>query len=244
MIDALYDDPELYDLVSPPDAEMEGFYASVAGGAGRKVLELACGTGRLTRPVAATGAEVVGGDLSECMLARARRQGGDIDYVVLDMRTFDLRQQFDAIFVGANSLLHLHEGDDLAACFAAVARHLRPGGRFTFDVFVPSAAMLARPAGQRQPMNSFRHSRLGDVRIEETIDYDPISQVSHINWYWSTAEKPDFRQTRLEMRQIFPQELPLLLQAGGLRLLERFGGFDLSPLTAWSRRQVYVAAVG
>ncbi len=244
MADDLYDDPELYDLVSPPDAAMAQFYASVAGGSGREVLELACGTGRLTRPVAATGVTVVGADLAEGMLARARALSAGIEYVRLDMRDFDLERQFDAIFIGANSLLHLHRRDDFAACFRAVARHLKPGGRFAFDIFVPSVRMLARTAGLREPMNSFEHSRLGEVRIEETIDYDSVTQVSHIDWYWSTAEKPDFRQTRLDMRQIFPQELPLLLESGGLRLVERFGGFDRSAFGPQSWRQVCVAEVG
>lgn len=61
------------------------------------------------------------------------------------------------------------------------------------------------------------------------------------DWYWSTAERKDFRHTPLELRQIFPQELPLLLEAGGLRLVERFGDFDRSPLTAASHRQVCVS---
>jgi len=48
---------------------------------------------------------------------------------------------------------------------------------------------------------------------------------------------------QLEMRQIFPQEMPLLLAAGGLRLVARYGDFDRSPLTGASRRQVCIAAV-
>jgi SAM-dependent methyltransferase len=245
MADDLYDDPELYDLVSPPDAEMEQFYASVAGGPGREVLELACGTGRLTRPVAASGAYVVAGDLSEGMLTRARvRVHDDIEFIRLDMRNFELGRRFDAVFSGANSLLHLRRREDFAACFGAIARHLKPGGVFAFDVFVPSVGMLARAAGKREPMNVFQHSRLGEVRIEESIDYDPVTQISHVEWFWSTAAQADFRRTRLEMRQIFPQELPLLLESGGLRLVERFGGFDRSPLTARSRRQVCIAELG
>lgn len=62
------------------------------------------------------------------------------------------------------------------------------------------------------------------------------------DWYWSSAERRNFRHTSLELRQIFPQELPLLLEAGGLRLVERFGDFDRGPLTAASRRQVCVCS--
>ncbi len=62
-MDSLYDDTDLYDLVSPPDAAMQRFYAESAGGPGRRVLELACGTGQITVPLAETGALVTGTDL-------------------------------------------------------------------------------------------------------------------------------------------------------------------------------------
>lgn len=71
-MDSLYDDADLYDLVAPPDDAMERFYVEAAGGPGRRVLELACGSGRFTAPLAASGALVIGGDLSETMLSRAR----------------------------------------------------------------------------------------------------------------------------------------------------------------------------
>ena len=70
--------------------------------------------------------------------------------------------------------------------------------------------------------------------------YDPLTQISHVDWYWSTPEKKDFWKTPLQMRNIFPQEMPLLIASGGLRLVERFGDFDRSPLVPGSVRQVCV----
>jgi len=205
-MDGLYGDAELYDLVSPPDPAMEQFYLQ-AGGTGRRVLELACGTGRFALPLALSGAEVVGGDLSETMLTRAcsaaAERGLGATFVRLDMRDFDLGRTFDFVIVAANSLLHLHTHEDFAGVF--------------------------------------HHSRLGDVTIAETIAYDPMTQVMRTDWYWSTAEQRDFRHTHLELRQIFPQELPLLLGLGGLKLAERYGDFDKSPFGPDSWRQVCVA---
>lgn len=246
-MDSLYDDADLYDIVAPADATMERFYVEAAGGAGRRVLELACGSGRFTVPLAASGALVTGGDLSETMLARARaaiaERGLAADFVQLDMRDFALGRQFDAIVIAANSLMHLLTNADLTRALSAIRRHLAPGGRLMFDVFVPSMRLLSLPAGQREPLGTFAHPRLGDVTIEETISYDPITQVSRADWYWSTADRRDFRHTPLELRQIFPQELPLLLAPGGLRLVERLGDFERGPLTAGSWRQVCVCAV-
>ena len=242
MDDDLYAWPALYDLVSPVDPQMERFYLDVAGGAGRHTLELACGTGRLTLPLAQSGATVTGGDLSPVMLAEAKSQAEaaalDITFAQLDMRAFELGRRFDRILIAANSLLHLTTTAELRGFLHAVARHLEPDGLLAFDMFVPSAHLLSLPPGQRQPLGTFDHATLGRITVEETIAYDPISQVSHADWYWSRPEQPDFRHTQVQMRQIYPQELPLLLEHGGFRLVERFGGFDRSPLSADSLRQV------
>lgn len=246
MADGLYDLPELYDLVLPADPEMERFYLEAAGGAGREVLDLACGTGRFTLPLARSGATVTGGDLSETMLAVARRrsaaEGLAVSFVALDMRDFDLGRRFDVVTIAANSLLHLIETAEILDFLAGVKRHLKPGGRLIFDIFVPSAWLLSRPQGERQPMGDFAHPELGMITIEETIAYDPVRQVSQIEWYWSRPGHKDFRHTLLTMRQIYPQELPLLLERGGFQILERFGGFDRGPLTAASLRQVVICA--
>ena len=238
----LYDDAELYDLVAPRDEEMEHFYLKVAGGSSRKVLELACGSGRFTIPLARSGAQVSAGDLSKTMLERARTAARDsdvaIDFFELDMRDFQLGIQFDAIVVAANSLMHLHTVEDFAQALAAIRRHLAPGGTFAFDVFVPSPRLLSLPPGERQWLGNFTHEHLGEVTVEETITYDPITQISQADWYWSTKAHAEFRHTTIHMRQIYPQELPLLLHQSGLTLVSRFGGFDQRPLNAESWRQV------
>jgi SAM-dependent methyltransferase len=74
---ALYDEPALYDLVVTP-GPCEAFYRELARRTDGPVLELACGTGRLTVPLARDGQEVVGLDASPAMLraARAKAEAG------------------------------------------------------------------------------------------------------------------------------------------------------------------------
>jgi 2-polyprenyl-3-methyl-5-hydroxy-6-metoxy-1,4-benzoquinol methylase len=60
----LYDHPDLYDLVMVRNAAAEAFYAEEARKRGGAVLELACGSGRFTIPLAQLGIKVVGGDIS------------------------------------------------------------------------------------------------------------------------------------------------------------------------------------
>jgi SAM-dependent methyltransferase len=120
---SLYDRPDLYDLLAPSDPIVERFYVETAHERGGRVLDLACGSGRLAIPLALSGLQVTGGDLSAKMLERARRsaeaQAVELDLVQLDMRHFDLSgRTFDTIIVAMNSVLHLHSLDDFTGFFS------------------------------------------------------------------------------------------------------------------------------
>lgn len=92
----------------------------------------------------------------------------------------------------------------------------------------------------RRPRTSFTDPDRGDVRVDVDDTYDAAAQVTRGTWYFSTASEPDFQKVSLEVRSIFPQELPVLLERGGLRLVERFGDWDGSPFTADSSIQLCV----
>jgi hypothetical protein len=130
------------------------------------------------------------------------------------------------VFVARNSLLHLTSTEDLLAALTCARTHLAPGGLFAFDVFNPNVAILARPRGRRFPVMTVTTSAFGTVTVEGTHDYSAAEQVDRGTWFISTADSPDRWVVPLVVRSIFPQELPLLLAAAGLRLRDRFG--DLS----------------
>src|SRR5918912_1113576 len=107
---SLYDDPELYDLIVRP-GPCEPFYREIARRTGGPILELACGTGRLTLALARDGHEVVGLDASRAMLraAHAKAEAEDVEITLVqgDMRSFDLGRRFPLVIVCCNSLAHL-----------------------------------------------------------------------------------------------------------------------------------------
>src|SRR6266508_3536691 len=142
--------------------------------------------------------------------------------------------------IAANSLLHVHAADDIVRCFQSVRRHLDQGGRFAFDVFNPSVQLLAGADGTRRAMRRFDDPQQGEVRVDVEERYDAVAQVTRGVWYFSTERESDFLTVSLEIRSIFPQELPLLVETGGLRLLERYGDFSGSPFTNTSPHQVCV----
>jgi SAM-dependent methyltransferase len=203
---SLYDRPDLYDLMAPSNPTMEHFYVAMARGGRSRVLDLACGSGRLSVPLAEAGLQVTGGDLSAKMLERARRSAEaravKLELVQLDMRHFDQNgRTFDTIIVAMNSVLHLHSLDDFSEFFRSVARHLSRNGKLVFDVFLPNVAMLSRGPDQRQLVGAIVHDTQGKITVEETLKYDPLTQISHVDWYWSTAAEKDFWKTPLANAQ-------------------------------------------
>jgi hypothetical protein len=108
-----------------------------------------------------------------------------------------------------------------------------PGGRLAFDVFNPSVRLLADAVGvrRRRESLSFTDPDRGEVSVDVAETYDARAQVTRGTWYLSTASEPDFVVLPLEIRSIFPQELPLLLSRAGLRLVDRFGDWSGGPFT-------------
>ena len=218
------------------------FYVDLARQQAGAVLELACGTGQLTIPIALDGRPIVGLDQSQrhadVAKRRASEAGASVTFVQGDMRDFALGREFNLIFVARNSLLHLLSTEDLLAALTAVRRHLAPDGVFAFDIFNPNVGLLARPPGQRFPVMEVNTATFGPLSVETTNDYDAATQVNRGTWYISTPEKRDAWIVPLVLRSIFPQELPLLLSAAGLELVSRFGELSRAPFGSGSRVQV------
>lgn len=238
MSERFYSDARLYDRLFPGGEPAVGFYRAEAEKQGGSVLELGCGTGRKLIPIASDGYPCTGLELSADMLTEAQRKADEralaVEWVQGDMREFDLGRTFDLVFIAANSLLHLHETAELLGCFRSVRAHLAPGARFVFDVFNPNVRFLAEADGVRRTRDalSFVDPDRGEVRVDIAETYDAAAQVTRGTWYFSAESEPDFLVAPLELRSVFPQELPLLLSAAGLRLVERFGDWSGGPFTS------------
>ncbi len=251
----LYAEPELYDLLFPrSDADIadearksriaasEQFYIEEASRGGN-VLELACGSGRLTVQLAQKGIDIVGADLSASMLQAARHKaaaaGLRVEFLEADMRSFDFGRQFSTILIPGNSLLHLLRREDLMQCLACVRRHLAAGGRLIFDVSKWNIGVLARDPEMRYPVLT-----AGQISVEESARYDSALQIRHVTWFFSVVDAPDYRVARYDLRVIFPEELLLLMEAAGFRLEARYGEFNRVPFGDESARQVCIVSAG
>jgi SAM-dependent methyltransferase len=134
--------------------------ARQAAAAGHAVLELGCGTGRVTLAIAREGIDIVGLDNAPPMLDIARRkatlEGVELTWVEADMGRFHLDRLFSLVIIPYRSFLHLLTDEDQASCLEAIRNHLVPGGRLALSFFVPPFAF---PPGQK-PIISKLHKQM------------------------------------------------------------------------------------
>ncbi len=224
------------------------FYLERAQQADGPVLEIACGTGRVTIPLAKAGIDVVGLDLTPTMLAWARekaaRGGVAIEWVEADCRSFSLGRQFALTFCAFNSMQHLHDRESLEAFFECVRAHLLPGGRFIVDVFNPNVTILSREHEQRFPVFTYPNpDGGGDVYVEETTDYDDAAQVSHTLWHYTMGGTPEIQTEQIDLRCFYPQELDMLLHYNGFRIVVKLGNYEGKPFGTGDGAQIAVCAL-
>ena len=240
---SLYDVPALYDRIVEP-GPCEAFYDALARRAAGPVLDLACGTGRLTVPLAARGHDIVGLDASLAMLAQARRKSAALALEVPlfqgDMRRFDLPRRFSLVIITCNSLAHLAERGDLLACLSCVVRHLRPGGTVAFDVVLPDIGTLARHRAEPIRIDLGPHPSSA-IAVEEIASYDPIRQIRELRWRVLQPDTFTGEIAPLALRRFFRRRCRCSSRPPGSGLLERHADFDGGLLTAGSLHQVCVA---
>ena len=239
---------DFYDAVHGTYVADAAFYLKMTKKYPGPLLEIACGTGRVGMPLIEQGANYLGLDASPGMLARFRKRweasgrAGMPPLVQGDMRRFSLGRKFQLILITFNSLQHIHTDHEVLEVFAHCREHLLEGGRLFFDVFNPDRRFLDRDPGKRYPVEKFLDEARGEwCNLTESNSYDPATQVNHIRWFarYENGEEGSFR---LEMRQFFPQEMDALVEAGGLRMLNKWGDFVGSGFSAASPRQVYKCA--
>lgn len=239
---ALYEDAEFYDREFHDRSDDVAFYRLWALEARGPVLELACGTGRITLPLARAGVATSGLDVSGPMLAQARAkaeaEGLAIPWHQADARAFELGRRFDRIFIAANALQHLHDLDSHRALFRCVRRHLAPGGRFLIDVFNPNVAKLARSKEVRYLFKTFSTNAGEPIRVEAVSHYDDAAQVLHFTLFYLDGQGQLQRTKEVTMRCFFPRELALLVQHAGFVIERAWGGYDERPFGPGAPKQI------
>jgi SAM-dependent methyltransferase len=237
-IDAIYRDGAHYDrLFGRGYVEFWLSQAEISGG---PILELGCGTGKLSIPLAEAGFPVVGLDNSLALLEFAASKNRDVRWIEGDMRSFELDQRFALVMLPSNNLGHLHTPEDFESCIDSVKRHLQPGGVFVIDVFVPNLKLLLRDADEEYLLDEYDSPEgHGRVRVMARSRYQTTSQILKTTTVRTVAGQPDVVGS-LDLKMYFPRELEALLRCNGLGIVARYGGHAREAFDDNSRFQILV----
>lgn len=229
---------EYYRTLAPvldPSLERRGdeaFWRRVARSRPDRVLELGCGTGRITAPLAAGAGRVIGLDISGPLLRRARRHLADrsnVHLVAGDMRRLPLGGRFDLVAAANDPFAHLLSDGERNRALREAAARLAPGGRFILDALWLEPERLraaASPGGwtvereRRGPAGVLHVTErwrcdLGTLRCTVRYSYEsdgaPAAEAACRVRCWTFAEARD------------------RLRAAGLALRKAWGGYDGAP---------------
>jgi SAM-dependent methyltransferase len=208
-----------------------GFLARLAGGG---ALEFAVGTGRIALPLREAGVPVDGIELSQAMVDRMREKpgGSAVEVTIGDMSRAATGRRYGLVYLVYNTIGNLLTQDEQVDCFRNAARHLAPGGAFVLECRVPTAP--SRPGGQFVDAE--------EITVDQVVlgvcHYDPVTQILDNNHVQISTD--GIMLTPISLRLAHPPEFDLMARIAGLRLRERWGGWQGEPFTAASWRHVSV----
>jgi len=231
-IAATYDDDsaEMFDsAVLEPAVD---FLAESAGNGRALELGIGIGTGRVALPLAQRGVPVHGIELSKAMVARLRSKpgGGEIGVTIGDFATTSVDGSFALAYLVFNTIGNLTTQDAQVACFRNVAAHLQPGGRFVIEVEMPQLRRM--PPGEIYRVFESRDGYWG-------IDEFDVANQGLISHHLSVRDGK-LERFSMPFRYVWPAELDLMARVAGMRLHERWGGWNGEPFTSESDKHVSV----
>ncbi|MBS2037018.1 methyltransferase domain-containing protein [bacterium] len=231
-------------LEEPTDVETLGhiaFLRSVLPGRTQaRVLDLACGSGRLSLAMARLGWRVTALDFKESMLRRGRemaeKAGLAIDFILQDMRKLNYEAEFDFVLSFLHSFGYFRDEENLRV-LSAMARALKPGGRLLLDLANRDTLLTELE----------KHARRWIYRSDHYLlfrrDLDPLtgrldSKITVI------PEGGLARHHSSSVRYYTYPELKGMLRQAGLKIVGIHGGYDRTPCAWGSPRMLVVAEKG
>ncbi|MGD9519247.1 MAG: class I SAM-dependent methyltransferase [Armatimonadota bacterium] len=203
-----------------------------------RVLDLCCGTGRVGSELARRGYRVVGVDLSEQMVRHCALRDPPLPAAVMDACCLGLKDDcLDLVVSLYDSLNYILDPAGLQACFDGVARCLKPGGWFIFDM----NTTLALASGL------FAHSNRGsgeDLEYEWRPSYNPVTKICKVDmvFFWRGAGGPK-KYTEVHYQRAYKiGELRRMLLRAGFGHLRFYHAYSFGKPNPWSDRIFAVAS--
>lgn len=216
------------------------FYRQYARKMGGNVLEIACGTGRVTIPLAEAGFDVWGIDLSFPMLSILKRKMQSLDSSIArkmhisqaDMADFELRRRFDLIIVPFRAFQALTSEERIRSCLGQIRSHLKDDGIFILDVFKPDWRMDESWVSTEEQFDWVKNDEPGGrtiIRTRLRRSIDTVNQIIHPEIVYYIEDASGARERiaeELSLKYYYQYQMEVLLIVSGFTIRESFGYYD------------------
>ena len=224
---------EVYDRLYPTvDEACVRFLADLVGHG--RALELGIGTGRVAIPLRKAGVDVAGVDASAAMVQRLRAKtlGASIPVTMGDFAELKVEGTFDLIYVTFNTFFTLITQEAQLACMKSVGRHLKVGGHFVMEVFVPDPTLFSH--GQ-----SVRATQVEVDRVQLDVSrHDAALQQVASQHVFITPKGVEMYP--VVIRYAWPSELDMMASAAGMKLEQRWQDWGKTAFTGSSGGHISV----
>lgn len=233
-----YGDPELYDLEYAHHDEDVPWYVLQARRSGGPVLELGCGTGRLTLPIARSGIDVRGVDRAAEMVASLRTKLGTeapevaerVTLLEADYTAAGLGGPYGAVLWPFNALHHCDGPEQIVDVLRDLRTRIRPRGLLALDCYLPDLELYDRDPEAKYEPRHFRDPRSGrPMDSWEQGWWDAETHTHHVV-YTYRHEDGRLERTHLRLRMYELDEVRELIQQAGWRLEHESSDFEGGPL--------------
>lgn len=249
-----YDDwADIYDAVYADLTHDLAFYAGLARESGGPVLELGCGTGRVSLAMAAEGVAVTGVDISPRMVAAAQAKAAErglADRCVFqtgDMASLHLAERFPLVVMPFRSFQSMLTVEEQRGALLSARELLTPGGTLALDAFNPDVRSLADDgaASQSHHLRDVERAGGGTIIVWGQNGWDQVTQINDVRLIIEEVSGEGVVERRLvrdfEQRYVFRYEMEHLLELCGFELQAVHGDFDGGPVTADTEDLVWTA---
>ncbi len=239
----------IYDAIHSAETEDISFINSLGLSYGSPILDLCCGTGRITIPLAEVGLDVTGVDNAEAMLAIGREKlvsadlAQRVSFVSADVRSLQLSQTaFQLAVISQNSLMAFPE-KSLPAIFKSVSNHLADGAHFFIDLSNPLLLSTVEDQAEYSFEREFDLSIDRSVRQFTRWHNDVLQRCVRVGWRFE-IDSAETVSAEMNYYYVYPHLLQMLMREHHLHWQATYGDYDRSPFTEDSPRLLILAKKG
>jgi ubiquinone/menaquinone biosynthesis C-methylase UbiE len=238
-----------YDIEHAPFDEDMDMYRNFAELCGGKILELACGSGRLLLPLAREGYTLTGVDTSAAMLELAQRGlaqagiAGRCQLVQQDMCTLQLPEKFRLAMVALGSFGHIITRTQQQQALAAVRRHLSLGATFILDISNEDARYMEHLSGQMLHQGTWQQADGAYVTHFLSPASSNTRHLLELTHFYEVHRQGEAVRRTISQTNLYlfeRNEAELLLEQAGLRVKEVYGNYEFGPYEHDSPRMIFI----